>query len=183
VVRLNHYGGELAEAFPPALGMVGDLLNAWEPTRVWAREEGLVSIIGSETKANWRPPSGVEVFSSYAAKLGFKPTLSEPGRVSREIVRRLGGLVPIGMVRHPALVDVFEKAVRKDSRSVRRPEVWKAVMEARGNERQADALLRALLGRRVIDAGVLVKCPNLRKVELVRTGRPRPRVELRTLFE
>lgn len=163
VVRLSYGGGELAEAFPPELGMVGDLFNAWEPVKVWAREEGLVSIIGDETRADWKPPSGIDVFSSYASKHGFEPRLSEPGRVSREIVRRLGGLIAVGMVRHPALVELFEKAVRRDSRSARRPEMWKAVMRARGSERRANGLLRALLERRVIDAGVLVKCPTCAK--------------------
>lgn len=163
-IRIAYGGPDTAEAFHPELGEVGDLLNSWGQLRVVAREEGLTCVAGSlDRRANWKVPSGAEVFAHLASKRGFTPRISEPGQVAREMVRRLGGLVAVGVLRHPSLVEALEKAVRSESRSVPRPEIWKAVMQARGNEARAAHLLEFLLERQVIDAGVTIQCPTCAK--------------------
>lgn len=164
VIRIGFGGPDAAEAFPPPLGEVGELLNSWDQLSVAAREEGLVCVSGTlDRRANWRLPSGAEVFAHFARGLGFTPRTSEPGQVSREIVRRLGGLIGVGVLRHPSLVEALNKAVRSESRSVQRSEIWSAVMQARGSEARAAHLLKVLLERRVIDAGVTIQCPTCAK--------------------
>lgn len=166
VVRFRPYlnSDDRAAAFSPALGQVGQLLEAWEPLRVEARSEGLVTIIGPESKVNWRPPSGTDVFSWYIRQQGFEPNLSDPGSIATEIVRRLGGLTAMGLVQHPALVALMDKAVRSETGTVKLAEVRKATMEARGNDRaRADKLLSRLLERRVLDLGLTLRCPRCSK--------------------
>jgi hypothetical protein len=105
----------------------------------------------------------MEVFTAVAEGRGFAPRVSEPGQVAREIVRRLGGLGTVGILRQPALIETLESGVRSESRSIPRGEIWKAVMKARGDETHAGHLLKVLLEHRVIDAGVTLRCPTCSK--------------------
>jgi hypothetical protein len=154
VVRLkaDFRAEDLACAFDPGLGGVQEALEARQPRRTRAREEGLVSIVGLEDELNWRPPSGTELFSWYAGDTEVEPRLSEPGSIATE------------MVRHPALIALMEKAVNSETGTVKYEEVKRATMEARGGDpRWADKLLSILLERRVLEIGLFLECPRCSK--------------------
>jgi hypothetical protein len=166
VVRLkaDFRADDLACAFDPRLGSVSEVLEARQPRAVRAREEGLVSIVDLEDKIDWRAPSGTELFSWYARGAEVEPRLSEPGSIATEMVRRLGGIGRLGLIRHPALVALMEKASNAETGTVKYEEVKRATLEAReGDAERADGLLSILLERRVLQIGLFLECPRCSK--------------------
>ena len=171
--------GSVASMLPTALDEVAQLVGTFTHYDVRATGEGLAMPSGILTdEFDWVPPSGREVLSELLGSAGIgPPTPSQPGLVAEELIRRLGGLSALGLIRDRELIDLFERAAvadielesNEDRPRRRRPRtglIPRGTLEGHLSRRhkndpdRAQSHLRALVDRGVLTSGPRLNCPH-----------------------
>ena len=109
VVNLRSFASfENGTAFPPTLQNLPSLFRA--VSDLWLSDEGIVAETSlHHTSELWEFPRGLDIFAAWAKEAGFEYTVSAPGRLLAQMVKRLGGLGGAGTIRHVPLLETLNK--------------------------------------------------------------------------
>jgi len=84
--------------------------------KTWISREGIVVLAGEYSFSNYlRVPSPINIFTSLAASLEYKLSLSPAGRTCEQIIAAVGGLDMLGIVaRSPELLRFIDRLAHED---------------------------------------------------------------------
>jgi hypothetical protein len=174
IVELQQYGGDAwtAEVFPSSLQGVSRLLGAIGLEPIWTSREGinLAARYPDHTQC-WSIPRGPAVFESWMKSKSYKFTLSAPGKLVREMLRRLGGLSAIRLIADEELMKHLDRmASGHIETEYRDPAEPSRVRRARGNIASVAGMLARLAsigdGNRTIARNHLARLIERRVLQL-----------------
>jgi hypothetical protein len=112
IVQVRQYGGDpwAAEVFPLGLERVNRLLGAVGLEPIWTSSEGInVAAHYPDHTEYWSIPRGPAVFEAWLRSKSYTFTLSAPGKLVREMLRRLGGRDGIRLIANEGLVKHLDR--------------------------------------------------------------------------
>jgi hypothetical protein len=148
---------------------------------IWSGREGIITVAGDyRTHRFLRAPSPTNVFASWAEGHKLKLELSPAGRNTEQVVKSLGGLSGVRLLRHEKIIKLLDRMAHGDlelelpdgspttgkKRRIRTsaaPEalVRETLMRANnGSTYIAGNHLKALLKSKVLTLGMRLQCPK-----------------------
>lgn len=112
IVEIRQYGGDAwtAEVFPSALQGIDRLLDAIGLEPIWTSREGInLAARYPDHTEHWSIPRGPAVFESWMRSRSYTFTLSAPGKLVREMLRRLGGRSGIRLIADEELIKHLDR--------------------------------------------------------------------------
>jgi hypothetical protein len=178
-VRLSHFSNtDRATAFP-ALREISDLLSRWDRRDVRQTTDRLTTY-GRHTREHkyWTLPRNFEVVQNWMHDRGYEIELSGAGRIAQELVRTLGGIRYVSLIKSFHLIDFIndlshtavessddgpsEKRVRVGTVPRQRfIEVLRQYVDRWGRQnsaKQAESHMRLLLEHSVFRVGIKLQC-------------------------
>jgi hypothetical protein len=168
------HDGSVGAFLPPELGEVADLLRSTSHLSVRASLEGILVPSGSPRDIfRFTPPSGERILSQLLTGSPVEAKPTEPGRTATQLIRQMKGLHAVALVQRQPLVTLFNKAAhgaavleaqrarppRPATRFLPLPTLEEAVREIHPEStRGRDNLMRGLVDRDVLRAGVQLRC-------------------------
>ncbi len=111
-LRDSSWGTDTAGVIPPDLGQMDQLLGVVGGTEVTSTAEGIIVRDRLRMRQVWTLPKSLAVFESWLGKRGIVTTLSEPGRIAREMVAQIEAVQVAGLIARPSLLNVINAATR-----------------------------------------------------------------------
>jgi len=170
-------GAGLSALIPPGLDDVGTLVQSHSHLDVRASREGIVVPSGGvQDEFDWRPPTGTEVIQAVFKSVGIDAEPSRPGRVASELIRRVGGLLGVGLVQYEPLIRLLDSAARVDvaiedeesegrqrprADHIKRNTLYQTLARIHGGDGDRERKhLRSLVNRGVLSSGPRLQCPH-----------------------
>jgi hypothetical protein len=168
--------GSIGAYLPPSLGDVSELLSQQSHQSVRVGPEGIMVATGhAGDHLDFLPPSGERILSQILTGSPTTAIPTEPGRAAAQLIKQIDGLFAIGLIQRRPLVELFNKAAHgavvldDDRQRPPRPSArflpFKTVDQTirdihSKNSRGRENLMRGLIDRDVLRAGIQLICPH-----------------------
>lgn len=157
------YGNEelLAQAIPQGGEHLSHAIGKYSLREWRISKTGPVYLSGhTEWSINYHPPLAEPVMTAWFKEQGWEVRLSPSGKIAKQMVRQLGGILGIANLQHEKLITLFHDLNNKGfisetdfkgriSRIVNEDEVWI----------KRDQFIQNLLAKNIFQLGVQVICP------------------------
>lgn len=151
---------ELAEVFPKGFDEIGVALAKGMRSNSYRCSSEGITVLDSGTGGTlfWKLPDGAAVFDHWL-RGRYSVALSTAGRMTRRMIRVLGGPERTRVACSPPIIRLFGSAASSGSRSMRFDGFWGALLkEFRNSTDVAARLLERWVDAGVVDVGFQVVC-------------------------
>ncbi|WCB92448.1 hypothetical protein DSM104299_01144 [Baekduia alba] len=162
-VRKSYLWDEGASIFPRELQSVRAVMDAFLTPNIRTNWEGIVVPARQRDDSFFaRLPTGQQVIEQLLSDEGFQTSLSEPGRMTLEMIRRVGGLADVRFLRNRSLINLFQDVARSEVMQIPPQRLDQALKtDNKGRDGlDADRVRRALTDRGILRAGLTIRCPH-----------------------
>ncbi|KKL91041.1 hypothetical protein LCGC14_1898640, partial [marine sediment metagenome] len=157
-ISFNFYGADqfLAEVFPKSSGdnFIRTIKSTITRKKDWRiGRNGLVKLVRSDFVDHWSIPLAQNIFFAWLKDIGWKPKLSTPGIIAKQIYNQLEGRVEF--LANEKLLELFEHMNNGPQ-----GERERSVAEIKSRLKKLPHLHDYLIDRDIFKIGIKIKCPN-----------------------